>query len=559
MLLGRAGHISPSASRGRSSWFLSWFPPIITSGVDDHPPSPAALGITHHPLLTVTMNAAGGIWAPAAMRAVRIAVSRAGKVLRARVARPVQSALEPVLEPVVARGTRPRQPIHPVAFLRQLRNRSIHSKASSSSSSPASARRQFSTSPPRPDNAKFLKTQVGQAVSSFAGRAPFASALRPNLTGGALPRSAGGYGLGSGGVGAARFFSHGPASGAQVIQNVSQAVRAFCISGQKAQFDGLNARGDARFRAVSAVQDQTIRKLSAMSATMLHQGTDSAPGSSLDFRLNPTVTALGPLAAAFPFPTATAMSTAEPSINTEGFLDVLSGDFARSLKDLTATLADLQKLAVLGDLPVKLVEAKGGHILRVRFPGVDADTVEALCLDLGLTRGLVTEDAEFSRNVPVALKFPFASTLLSSQDQLIDMKLNTGRNFDRAAYLFDADETESDTDEEEIAAMFFDEYAHDNLLDDEDLDDGFSEIVQRNPWLASPSSSGSSSLPSFHAVDSALLDGAYDDVTAGRSLRDSRSSRRCRLDESVNSSSNFEGVEGVHRFLEECDRARGRL
>lgn len=495
------------------------------------------------------MNAAGGIWAPAAMRAVRIAASRAGKVLRAKLARPVQTALEPVLEPAFARGSRPRQPIHPVAFLRQLKSRSFHSKASKAGA------RQFSTAP-RPDNTKFLKTKVGRAVSSFTGQAPFASTLRPNLTGGALPRSAGGYGLGSGGIGGARYFSHGPASGAQVVQNVSQAVRAFWISGQKAQFDGLNARGEACFRAVSAVQDQTMRKLSAISSAATALQGESAPGSSLDFRLNPTVTALGPLAAAFPFPSATALPAAEPSINTEGFLDVLSSDFARALKDLTATLADLQKLAVLGDLPVKLVEAKGGHTLRVRFPGVDGDTVEALCLDLGLTRGIVTEDPDFTRSIPVPLKFPLASTVLN-QDQQVDLKMHAhGKNIkNRVAYFFDAEETESDTDEDEIAAMFFDE--NNNELLDVDFDDGISEIVQRNPWLASPSSSASSF--SFRELDAELLDSSFENTSSpalGRSLLNSRTPYGMGAS---TGSSNFEGVEGVYRFLEECDRARARF
>ncbi|KAJ1331112.1 hypothetical protein MN608_04570 [Microdochium nivale] len=236
------------------------------------------------------MNAAGGIWAPAAMRVVRIAASRAGKVLRAKLVRPVQTALEPAL----ARASPPRrQPIHPVAFLRQQKSHGFRSRAA------AAAARFFSTvrAGPRLDNSKFLKSKVGQAVSQFPGRTPFANALRPNLTGGALPRSAGGYGLGSGGVGGARFFSHGPTSQAQVFQNVSQAVRAFWISGQKAQFDGVNSRGEARFRAVSAIQDETMRKLSACSYS---SATRQAPGSNLDFPLNPTVTALGPLSAAFP-------------------------------------------------------------------------------------------------------------------------------------------------------------------------------------------------------------------------------------------------------------------
>lgn len=483
------------------------------------------------------MNAAGGIWAPAAMRAVRIAASRAGKVLRTKLVKPVQTAVEPALARSANPARAARQPIHPVAFLRQQKSRSFHSRAA------AAAARFFSTvrsGPARPDNTKFLRTKVGQAVSQFSGRAPFASTLRPNLTGGALPRSAGGYGLGSGRVGGARYFSHGPASQAQILQNVSQAVRAFWISGQKAQFDGVNSRGEARFRAVSAVQDQTMRKLSAASSSSAAAAAQ-APGSSLDFRLNPTVTALGPLSAAFPFPSAAAATTfddavaaAGPSINTEGFLDVLSGDFARALKDLTATLADLQRLSVLGDLPVQL--EKGGHVLRVRFPGVDADTVEALCEDLGLTRGVVREDPGFSSSagVPVALKFPFASTVM-------DNNVNAGRSEPvkparagppAAARYRDSDTlTESsEIDDDEVAAMF----------------DGYSEIVQRNPWLASPSSSSDGD-----AYAEELLEG-YESMSP-RALAESWPGASTAGQES------YEGLEGVYRFLEECDRARDRF
>ncbi|KAK8049164.1 hypothetical protein PG994_010894 [Apiospora phragmitis] len=325
----------------------------------------------------------GGIWAPTALRLARQAVYKASKVIRAKLAntaRPLNTALEPVL----ARST-PRQPIHPAALLRQQKSRRWNSTSTYQNINSA-VRRFMSTGrlseAPRVDRTKFNTTQVGRAVSQFTGRAPFASTLRPNLTGGVLPRTAGGYGLGSGRIGGARYFSHTPAAQAQVVNNVSAAVRAFWISGQKAQFDGLTERGERRYRAVSSLQDETARK-------MTHG-------------LEPPCWSIPYAAAGTKVPAADAAT-----LNAEGFFDVLSVDFGRALKDLTATLGDLKKLAALGDLPIQLEK---GHIIRVRFPGVDADTVETLCDDLEISRGIVGQDVGFEAEagVTMALKFPFA-------------------------------------------------------------------------------------------------------------------------------------------------------
>ncbi|KAI2613914.1 uncharacterized protein GGS25DRAFT_469579 [Hypoxylon fragiforme] len=439
----------------------------------------------------------GGIWAPAALRVVRTAAYKASKMIRAKLAdatRPVNTALEPVF----VRNHHPRQPIHPTAFLRQSKGRRWNSTTTTSTTYKtinAAVRRFMSTgrldAAPRVDRSKFLNSNTGRAVAQFAGRAPFASTLRPNLTGGALPRTAGGYGLGSGGVGGARYFSHAPAVQAQVVQNVSAAVRAFWISGQKAQFDGLTARGERKYRTVSTLQDETSRKMAATHRT--------ASGSYIDFRLNPTITALSPLAAAFPYPSACVKvsSLDETTLNTDGFLDVLSVDFARALKDLTTTLADIKKLSSLGDLPIQLEK---GHTLRVRFPGVDAETVESLCDDLGLSRGLVREDPDFAAEagVPMALKFPFAPGHPNDKGTLT----SPGGSLRSLGSFFPAEED------------FF--------------EDGFSEM-EDNPWLSSHDE-----LEGYASMSPPLSSGEH-----------------C--------SDDFEGLEGVYRFLEECDRAHGKF
>lgn len=222
-----------------------------------------------------------------------------------------------------------------------------------------------------------------------------------------MNRTAGGYSLGSGRIGGVRHFSHTPAAPAQVVQNVSQAIRAFLLSGQKAQFAGTDARtGEKQYKAVSSLQDSTSRRISKLPI--------ATPGSYVDFTVNPTITALTPLSAIAGY---AGFSGSEEQVeketvhnlNTSGLLDVLSVDFSRALKDLAAILNDLKALSALGDLPITY-RADAASTLRVHFPGCDADTVENLCRELGVKRGLVVQDADFDAyaGTEIALLFPFA-------------------------------------------------------------------------------------------------------------------------------------------------------
>ena len=212
-------------------------------------------------------------------KSLKIAYTKAIKALDAQLLGRQQAQLEPLL----ARSA-PKQPIHHIARLRQSQSR----RYSTARGSVDATVRHFTTSTTgrvgvKYDRASFPKSRVSAYIGQSAGRAPFASTLRPNLTGGTLGRCAGGYSLGSGRVGGARFFSHGPASQAQVVQNVSQAVRAFLISGQKAQYDGISLRtGTKKYKAVSTMQEETGTKLSTLSK--------ATTGSWIDFQVNPTIT-----------------------------------------------------------------------------------------------------------------------------------------------------------------------------------------------------------------------------------------------------------------------------
>jgi hypothetical protein len=230
-------------------------------------------------------------------------------------------------------------------------------------------------------------------------------------------------------------------------------------------------------------------------------GRRRAPGAFVDFKISPTITALSPLGVVMPFASAEEQVAAvgAATLNAEGFLDVLSVDFARALKDLAAVMTDLKALAGLGDLPVFLEK---NSVLRVRFPGMDADTVERLCDDVGVKRGVVGQDPDFdaSAGVEVALRFPFAPD--ASGEGTITSPGGSLRSRG----------SESSSSEVE-EAFIVDEF-------------------EENPWRLS----GSEPEEGYESMSPPVL---------------STSGEHC--------SEDFEGLEGIYRFLEECDRARGRF
>jgi len=418
------------------------------------------------------MAPAGGIWAPIALRAIKHVFKKTSNLIKIRVAG--LARLNGELQPVLVRSC-PRHPVHPAALLRQSKGRwyTTHSTIN------AAVRRFMSTGA---DAAKFNRTAfpksaTATAVSRLTTRAPFASTLRPNLTSGAFPRTSGGYSLGGGRTGGARYFSHTPAAPAQIVNNVSAAVRAFWLSGHKAQFDGMTPSGEKRYRSFSNLQEEISRKMQSVPRT--------TPGCFIDFTVNPTVTALTPLGAQFPF--GSAMEVSAPTLNTEGFLDILCVDFSRALKDLAATMNDLKRLSSLGDLPITL-ERKS--ILRVRFPGCDIESVERLCDEVGVQRGIICQDEDFDKSAgtQMALLFPYAPT---------------------------------------------------------------SECI-----FSSPSGSlRSQSTHDFEDVEEEILDNPSGDGNESMDDSEAESAYFSRPTPQQNSS-DYEGLEGIYRFLEQCNNAR---
>lgn len=429
-------------------------------------------------------------------KSLKVAYHKAIKALDAQLLGRQQAQLEPIL----ARNT-PKQPLHPVARLRQSQSRWY----STARGSVDATVRHFTTSTTgragfKYDRASFPKSRVSSYIGQSAGRAPFASTLRPNLTGGTLGRTAGGYSLGSGRVGGARFFSHGPASQAQVVQNVSQAVRAFFISGQKAQYDGVSpTTGAKKYKAVSTLQDETGKKLRSL--------PKATPGSWIDFQVNPTITALTPLSGLVGF--SSASSEPVDHLNTDGLLDVLSVDFSRSLRELAAVLNDLRRLSALGDLPISY---ENGNI-RVHFPGCDAETVERLCDELMITRGTVAQDEAFDAfaGTEIALLFPFAPSNEASECESLFEAPVPAKHVSPLIRLEDMLTPSERTEEYSTHS-----------------DSGLEDVIAENPWLSSPSG--------FESVRSGSLS-IFDKYAPQSPLE-------------------YQEFEGIHRFIEQCDAVR---
>ncbi|KAL9604506.1 MAG: hypothetical protein Q9219_000471 [cf. Caloplaca sp. 3 TL-2023] len=324
---------------------------------------------------------------PKALRILspRFAVTQAGAIVRSRLPQSTTGATNAVLQPIYVYSR--AQPTHPIAFLKQSRT-ATHRAYSSKVANHVS----------RFDRPSFEKSKIGQAITRNFG-SPFASTLRPNLTGGTLPRTAGGYSLG-GGIRGVRHFSNTGGAQAQVIQNVSAGFRAFCVGGGKARFDGFDQKtGAKRFRAVTNAEDRALHKIESSTSAW-------AKGTSLEFRLSPTITALSTS-----FSTSIGKPFDRQTLGSDCLLDLLSVDFARALKDLSAIMTDLKRLAVFGDLPISLIRSHThGPTLSVRFAGCDAETVSRLCDEVGVHRGIIREDEAWDDNkdVEMALLFPFA-------------------------------------------------------------------------------------------------------------------------------------------------------
>lgn len=291
------------------------------------------------------------------------------------------------------------------------------------------------------------------------------------------------------------------------MQNVSQAVRAFFISGHKAQFDGISNNGEKRFKAVSTLQEETGRKMRSL--------PKATPGSRIEFLVNPTITAFTPLSAVAGYSMSSDSSEHVDHLNTDGLVNALSVDFSRALKDLAAVLNDLKRLSALGDLPITY---EGSH-LRVHFPGCDAESVERLCEELSVQRGNVIQDEAFDAfaGTEIAMLFPFAPSDASESDGA-EFYCEPVKMPQRHVISLDDMLTPSHTASQDAYSTRSESGYVDILAEQAEQN--------HNPWM--------SSTGSYQSVHSGSYGSAAD----------------------KNSPLEYQGFEGIYRFIEELDAVR---
>ena len=204
-----------------------------------------------------------------------------------------------------------------------------------------------------------------------------------------------------------------------------------------------------------------------------------------------------------------AASQEKDSLKSEGLLDVLSVDFTRAVKELAAVLKDLQRLSELGDLPITYEDST----LKIHFPGCDRDTVETICSDFEVQRGVVHQDEEFDAFVgtEIALLFPFASSRTPSECSFYEKPV-AGR--------------------QHVQAIDWEQMLSPSVLSSDaystDSEDGFDEVLDieeelTNPWLSSSSPSGYESLHTSEAEEV-----------------------------NYNAPLEYQGIEGMYRFMSHC-------
>ena len=296
-------------------------------------------------------------------------------------------------------------------------------------------------------------------------------------------------------------------------------MRAFLVGGGKARFDGVDpVSGEKRFRSVSHTEDAVYTQWESPLAK-------SKRGTNLDFKISPTVTALSPIFSS---------ADLQPqfytlSLNDAGLLDTLATDFAEALKDLAAVLADLRVLSSFGDLPISLITSSSGPLLRVRFPGCDGDLVSRLCDEVGVRRGLIVEDEAWNieKDVEMALLFPFAP--------------------------MDGDDTKSESDD---GRAYFESKPLKQSHQADDLE-----------WrhMLSPAVHTPPRTESLHIHSTIYTPPQKINTPSGyESLRDSDFASEDpyyhlsspSVKASTTPSADFEGLEGIYKFLQECEESR---
>lgn len=300
------------------------------------------------------------------------------------------------------------------------------------------------------------------------------------------------------------------------------------MNGGKVWFDGLDAKtGEKRFKSISSSEDKILRKLEKPLEAFVK-------GTNLEFQLSPTITALS--TTMFPQSVTNELTLANPDI-----LVNLSEDFAHALKDFSAVLTDLRSLSALGALPITLSTTPLGPVLTCRFPGCDAESVTHLCDEVGIERGIVREDEAWQRDrdSEMALLFPFAPGVevqVSSDDE---------------AMLFGGELLSDPSDGSNWRQMVSPPRSVTSILSAASNDEVFDKLTERRS-LVDPERRDNNHI---HSAISGYGGLCGSDFASSDAYLRSQNGFLPR-ESSLNGSAAFEGLEGIYRFLRECEDAR---
>jgi len=287
----------------------------------------------------------------------------------------------------------------------------------------------------------------------------------------------------------------------------------------------MDSRGEKTWKTVTETQHKALGKAFR----------PQEKGTWLEWRLNPTITAL-PL---FQSTISQALALSNPdvqqqtySLNSPMLLDGLASDFAKTLKSLAATLADLQRLAQLGDLPISL-HPSDPSLLRVRFLGCDGDTVSRLCDEIGIRSGVIREDEAWttSKEGRMALLFPFAPSVDPS-----DHESDAGQYFEQRPVVdWQGMMSPSAQSGGRIHSPHY----------------SVNEAMSEGSFLGSPAEQISlqSGNPWVDLEGESL---GEDDEAMDYDPRSYRMTGEAEQDSVLK----YDGIEGIYRFLAECDGAR---
>ena len=299
-----------------------------------------------------------------------------------------------------------------------------------------------------------------------------------------------------------------------MVRNVAQGFRAMVNGGMGVRYEGVDAvSGRRQWRQVGGVEDKVARKMNSAKVTSqpsYMQKQSQEKGTTLRFKLSPTITALS------------ATSTTSISDATKP----LQHDFAKVVREYIAINNEIKKLATIGDFPVGISYTSTGPVLEVKFLGCDKQTVENLCDELGIWRGIVVEDPEWmeSRDVDMALLFPFAPSHTS------------GHMNAKPLY-----------DDQYIQAR-----DADSLISEDSHDDPDALLLQQQQYTPGTTTSFfGSGLPSDIILHEDGFSSSDEDEGA-----ETLPSAVKQSGEVNSNNGSFEGVEGIFRFLRECDEMR---